>query len=91
MCNTLVVLERCFFIQIEAPYTISDPHVNKVKVVLSAFLSVLTKQRNGLKYYDLNHLENVHIAVYSHACSLLPLLSYWQFSSERDICLEPMH
>ena len=60
MCNTLAFFEDCFLIQIEAPYSISDLHVNKAKVFLSTFLSVLTKERNALKDY---HLENIYIAV----------------------------
>lgn len=63
MCNTVAVFEDCFLIQIEAPYSISDLHVNKAKVFLSTFLSVLTKEKNALKDYDLSHLENIYIAV----------------------------
>lgn len=63
MCNTLAFFEDCSLIQIKPPYSISDLHVNKAKVFLSTFLSALTKKRNALKGYDLNHLENTYIAV----------------------------
>lgn len=61
MCNTC--FEECFLIQTEAPYSVSDLHVNKAKVFLSTFRSVLTKERNALKGYDLNHPENIYVAV----------------------------
>lgn len=63
MCNTFAFFQDCFLIHIEAPYSISDLHVNKAKVFLSTFLSVLTKERNALKDYYLNHLENIYVAV----------------------------
>jgi len=63
MCNTVAFSEGCFLIHIEAPYIISDLHVNKAKVFLSMFLSVLTKEKNALKDYDLNHLEDTYTAL----------------------------
>lgn len=70
MCNTVAFFEDCFLIQIEAPHSVGDLHVNKTKVFLSASLLVLRKEISALKDGNLNHLENIYIAVLSPCVQL---------------------